>query len=542
MRQTISILSIFAAVFIFSSCGKSNKEGLLIPANAAMAIVMDGESMNEKLPWSEVKQNELFKLGMEDTSMASYMRSALENPENTGVNIKKDFIFYIVNDSAGSYGALQGTVADAEKFKSYNSTVAGTQAAEKDGISTIQKDKMLTAWNKDRFLILMNLPDVKKLSERDFTMDSTFNPDSFAVDRIQFSNRDLITLVASNFNLEKKNSLAENDKFSDLMDDDGDIRFFVNLEKVYSDMPGMEQLAMMDLAKLYKGTFVTGSAEFENGKIEVKTKSYAGKELDALWKKYESNGFSMEMAERVNAENVAVFFTMNFKPQGLLEFIRLIGMEGMINMGTAFMGFTIDDFIKANKGNLVFSVSNMRTDSLGKTDADFLFAAEINDKAAFDKLINAGKKMGSEGLGSSDVHYSATDKYFAIGNNQAAVSSFTSNKGGKTPKFLADLKGEPFVGYIDFQQIFKTIPAETDSMKRVALDATKAMWESITMKGGNYDDGGVEQEIEITLVDKSTNSLKQLNDYISKMAATQRKTGSSPALITNSDTTGVTVL
>lgn len=544
MQKSISFLAFIAITIIVSSCGKSNKEGLLVPENAAMVILMDGESMNEKLPWQEVKENELFKLGMQDTSMATYMRSALENPENTGVNIKKDFILYIVKDSAGSFGVLQGTVADEGKFRTYNTSVAqGTSVAQKDGISTISKDMMLTAWNKDRFMIFMNLPDVNmnELSKENFENDS-LPSDSSILNKLKFSQRDLATLVPTHFNLKKENSLAGNDKFTDLVDDDGDILFYVNLEETYSDMPGMEQLAMMDLAKVYRGSFVTGSADFENGKIEIETRSYAGKELEAIWKKYESSGFSTDMAERVNTDNIAVFFTFNFKPQGLLEFIKLIGMEGMINMGTAFLGFTLDDFVKGNKGNVLFTVSNMRTDSSGKSEADVLFAAEINDKTSFDKLINAGKKAGSEGLGSQNIHYSATDKYFAIGNNQNAVSTFTSGKGGKAPQFLSNMKGEPFVGYVNFQYIFKNIPvSETDSANRAMYDATVAMWESMTMKGGNFEDGGIEQEIEITLMDKNTNSLKQLNNYISKMAATQKnkvKINTS----SSADTTTVTVL
>ncbi|MEI9958148.1 MAG: hypothetical protein WDM90_17995 [Ferruginibacter sp.] len=38
------------------------------------------------------------------------------------------------------------------------------------------------------------------------------------------------------------------------------------------------------------------------------------------------------------------------------------------------------------------------------------------------------------------------------------------------------------------------------------------------MQGGNYEDGGLTQHIEINLMDKNTNSLKQLNQYLGLMA------------------------
>jgi len=40
------------------------------------------------------------------------------------------------------------------------------------------------------------------------------------------------------------------------------------------------------------------------------------------------------------------------------------------------------------------------------------------------------------------------------------------------------------------------------------------MWDNVYMKGGKYEDGGMHQSIEVNLLDKNTNSLKQLNQYM----------------------------
>lgn len=37
------------------------------------------------------------------------------------------------------------------------------------------------------------------------------------------------------------------------------------------------------------------------------------------------------------------------------------------------------------------------------------------------------------------------------------------------------------------------------------------MWDDVYMKGGSYSGGGITQTMEINLIDKNTNSLKQLN-------------------------------
>ncbi|WP_161484588.1 hypothetical protein, partial [Campylobacter coli] len=94
-RFRISLLLAVAALFLFSSCNKSNKQGRYIPATASFALVMNGESLNAKLPWEEVKQNELFQQMYADTAMNEMIKAALDNPENTGIDIKKDVILFV---------------------------------------------------------------------------------------------------------------------------------------------------------------------------------------------------------------------------------------------------------------------------------------------------------------------------------------------------------------------------------------------------------------------------------------------------------------
>ena len=49
------------------------------------------------------------------------------------------------------------------------------------------------------------------------------------------------------------------------------------------------------------------------------------------------------------------------------------------------------------------------------------------------------------------------------------------------------------------------------------------MWDNMLISGGNFKDGGITQHWEINLLDKNTNSLKQLNTYIGIMGSIQEK-------------------
>ena len=145
------------AVFIFTSCKKSNTQGRYIPENAAFVLHVDGKSLNNKLSWDEVKQGGLFRSLYSDTALYGYLRSALENPDNTGIDIKNDFIVFAQKDSAGEYIAIQGTLKDASKFKQFTNEVHKTlSASEKGGINFLSNDKVSASWKNEKFILVMN--------------------------------------------------------------------------------------------------------------------------------------------------------------------------------------------------------------------------------------------------------------------------------------------------------------------------------------------------------------------------------------------------
>jgi hypothetical protein len=55
------------------------------------------------------------------------------------------------------------------------------------------------------------------------------------------------------------------------------------------------------------------------------------------------------------------------------------------------------------------------------------------------------------------------------------------------------------------------------------FDASMKMWEDVVVTGGDYKDGVSTGEFTINMVDKKTNSLKQLNRYGQEMYAAQKK-------------------
>ncbi len=513
-----ALLVAFSAVFFMASCGKkTNTQGRYIPKDALVAVHLNGASLNAKLPWDEVKTNNAFKLAYADSAIDALSKAAMENPENTGVDIKSDMAFFVVKDSSGGYAAFQGKVSDAAKFKSYyTASIKDATASEKDGLQFLTSGRVTISWDKDKFIMVSDIPEMNQMKELENRniWDTTYTPPVYTI------TRNTVATATSIYNLKEDASLAKEERFSKLVSDKGDIHFWMNIESLYTGMPGMEALAMINMTKLYEDSRFAASANFENGQIKVDMKSYGGKEITDIYKKYSGSSVSADMAERLPSKDIALFLAMNFKPEGIREFIKLTGMEGLINMGTAMLGFNMDDFIKANKGDVLLSVHDFAVDSLGKPNPTILFSASIGDKASFDKLIAAGEKMGKESGDSDGISYSKNDKYFAIGTNKAANDQFINGKGGNTPAFWDKVKAGPIAGYINLQILMNAFKAESvkDSVALESFALSQNFWNDIVLSGGEFKDGGIEQHVEINLVDKSTNSLKQLNKYVSDLS------------------------
>lgn len=526
-------IPLFIAFAVFAaSCSKTNKEGKFIPEDAAVAVHINGASLSAKLPWEEVKSNELFKEMSSDSNLTTFVKQALDNPDNSGIETKTDMLFFLKKDSLGGFAAFTGTIKDAEKFRLFNLDIAkkGIES-ERDGVNYISKYPVCIGWNKEKFVYIANIPELKQDDYMRRYSDSAFT--------MKESSRDISKTCKEVFDLKEDKSLGKNEKFTELVKKTGDLHFWMNAEELNKGALTNAGLKMLniDLEKIYKGSITTATVNFENGKILFDSKSYASKEVTELWKKY-AGKVDENMLKRLPAKDVAAVIAMNFKPEGIKELIKLMGVEGYVNMGLAFAGFTLDDFVKANKGDIVLAISDFKktadTAPVGMVERsgmfpakpDILFAATVGDKDAFNKLMKAGEKFGKNMVmgDAPPVAYNNNGNYFAIGNSKENVDKFV-NGGNSNFDFISKITGQSVGGYVNIQYILKAFENEAsrDSSAKAAYDASVAFWDNAYMKGGDFSDGGTTSSFEINLMDKTTNSLKQLNKYIATLGLIAKK-------------------
>jgi Domain of unknown function (DUF4836) len=531
-KKTFSLsVAAVAVVLFFSACSsKSNSAGRYVPENAAVVMHINGESLNAKLPWDEIKQNEWFKKVQEDTSMSAFAKAAFENPDNSGVDIKKDIIIFYSTDTTGGYAAVQGSIKDEAKFKKSLSEgkLAGKETT-KDGYTYVTDEKSCVAYNKEKFFATMSTG-----SQTNFTSPlSALSDTGYNNVPTVSSKKDMNKVTADLITLAEGSSLGKNEKFGELIATKGDAHFWMNAEflNANNDMGGMA--ALVNLKKLYEGAITTGTLNFSDGKIDIDVKSYGGKDMTKLYEKYSGGNVDKTMLQNIPTKDVAAVFAFNFKPEGVKAFLEMTGLLGVANVGAKTqLGINMDDFVKANKGDIMFAVTDLKisnVDSMADVPQgppmNFFFSASIGDKASFNKLIDAGKKMGpafSMG-GTPPLFFNANEKYFTMSTDKTSMDKYLAGASIAAPAYIDKISTGGFGGYVNFQYIIANTPNGKDSFDIQSKNVTMKMWDNMIINGGGFKDGGLNQHWEINLMDKTTNSLKQLNKYAGQMAAIDAK-------------------
>jgi len=535
-KQLFSFRTAIIAVFVLvlASCSKTNKEGRLIPANASYVMHLNGSQLSSKLSWDEVKSSEFFKQIAADTTIPPYVMEALNNPDKSGIDIKKDLLVYFVMDKQGAYIGFTGSVTDAEKFGKFNDEVIEGGTEKKDGgITYVTARPLYLGYDKEKFVYIINTPFFHRYWS---VKDKDKNNDSWDMDQI----------IVDIFKMSSDKSLSSNSKFTKLLSDNADAHVWYNVENLAKGSGITEIMPLIDLEKFTNGLASATSINFNNGNVSMKTRLYTGKALSDVFNKYEGGKINEAMVNKLPANGINAALAINFKPEVIRELIKLTGMDGLANSELKReAGISLDDFIKANKGDLLIAISNLRSkkDSFtldmgtrpkrtiynNRPEMDYIFAASVNNKEAFGKLIDAAKDKAKEFDGEDSAQanlpaYNFNDQYFVLGKSKTIVDSYSSSN-GNNDALLKKIGSGPIGGYADIQSVLKATEPEAnaDSTDKVIHALSLQMWDNATLKGGQVEDGALVFDIEINLLDKNTNSLKQLSNYFQKLASLSRE-------------------
>lgn len=522
-KRFATAITLLVAFFVLSTgCKKSTNIGLNVPKDAAIVLHINSGELNKKLPWSEVKSTQWFQKAISDTATTAYMKAILDNPENSGIDLSKDLMIFLKKDSIGGYAAFMGSVKDVEKFKKFNAESTKSAAPTTEGnLSFYSGNNIISAFDKDRFAIVTDVPqmnEMDKLGSKKWPFDSTQTVDQPAT----ASARDLKATAKSIFDLKKDNSIASDSRFADVVNEKGDMHFWVNMEHFYSSTWGGAAMKMFNFSKLYQGNATGGTINFDNGVITADAKSFTNKEMLDIWKKYKGNDIDASLLKRIPSDDIAFAMAFNIKPQMLVDVLKLAGMDGMANMGLALAGLNMEDITKAFKGDFVVAATDMKMDSMYKAKPNIIFSSTVGDETSFDKLLNMLKmSLAAKGkIGGQEPAFDKKNKLFAAGSDKAYVDKYLASSGNNSAAFIDKISGDAFGGYVNFQYILNTIKNDKfkDSLDLQMIELSKKTWDNALFRGGKLKGDAMLQHIQVNLLDKNTNSLKVLNTYLDQLA------------------------
>lgn len=524
MKRTPILCLLAACLLAFASCKNGNKSGLAIPKDAAIVFHINSSSLSSKLSWDEIKKTAWYAdMKAQADGNDSLAQKILDNPEASGIDVKGDFVYFMKKQGNGGYGMLQGSIKDATAFEALVKEASRKDKTQKDGDwNTLEISKgTLVAWTDKKFAVINNM-DMPSMNPMGGRREST----SFGADSLKL-------FVKENMSLDSDESLFDDDRFADIMKEDGDMHMWINTGKMYGDMMGM--LSMMKASVLFEDNVSAGTFNFDDGKITMKGKQFYNKEMQKWMEKMKWKNVDGDVLDRIPSANVLAVMAMNFDPQGAKEFMKMLGIDGMANSYLSRINLTVDQVMDAFKGDFVLSFSDLQMKDTtivypsynggepysykrNQPDGSFLLAASVNKKAEFEKLTNL---IPQSGMNANTFTYKLTNDWFVSGNRAAHVDGFLSGKTVKHP-FNDKISGHPFGMYVDIQGILKTKFSD-DSLAKEGQDAAARFWKDMVMTGNEFKDGVAKSEITINMVDGKTNSLRQLNQFIESMYAVKKK-------------------
>lgn len=538
MKLRSLVLLAAASLLLFTACKNSKSPDLLVPKEALMAIHINLESLSSKLSWDEVSKTSWFQDIAKEASTDSVAKQLLAQPAQSGVDTRKSQTLFVASSKPRSfYTGWQGSLTDAAAFEKFLRQVDKDQKTTytKEGELNIasNNEAVVIAWNNSKFLMLGNFGADKYMAPGNGGPFSGGNP--LTIDSLK-------QIAVTLFKRKGDGLLGSDKRFAELITDGGDLHWWGNYASTIFNEYSGGMLSMMKVNLLVENTATAATISFDNGKITARTRQYLGKEVTNLFKEYEPKPISEATLSRLPATEVLAAGAFSYKPEGLKALLQLIGMDGMVNGFLGNAGYSIDEFVKANKGEILFAMSDfdLKRDSTAYEDFDgkkayiyrnepkvsFVAGTSVNDKEAFNKLIGILlKETDKIDQARPSVSYKLSDSWFATGTSAGEVDAFLA--GGAKPPYASKIAGHHAGFYLSFNRLFSIMqtikdyekadtPADRWQAEKAMLDASAAFWEEV-VANGDVKNGVLTSYAEVVLKDKSTNSLVQLNKYLDKM-------------------------
>ncbi len=523
MKRIIRYSYLFVAIFLVAtSCKKAVPDQTkYIPKDALFVFDLNWKSLSEKTAKGNINWDSLFRSSINPGDDSSIIKAKKRFTEfmHSGVDTEKNvFVFVKTGGSMMSgqstTGGIVAVIKNAAAFETYIKNQEGASEIKKGSnfsYATFSNDNLFIGWNKDVAILSGTESKTRRYLD---TSGNTSNRSS--------SEQTLATL----FNQKEDESVASIPEFLDLMNEKADMLFWSNSGSMFNTIP---ILGMTKISDLFRNSYGAGTVNFDNGKVTANLKSYSGKELTEILKKYPGSTVNMSMVNQYPLP-VSGYTVVSFNPQVIAEIIKYGGLEGSVNQYLQKMELTLDDVLKAFKGDfaIVFSDLGMAPKEYEYNGNKFttrqpivklVFNAAIGDKASYDKVVS---KLADQGIMEmqngqyvpkamgTEYAWNMNGKNLVIATDNTLMQQYLSGKGNAAiPAILADKsKGKSFALYVDINKILQSFTVDTTVSK--TMEAAKATFKNTIATRDNFNGKYIASDFELTTMNNNENSLVSL--------------------------------
>ena len=510
MKKALQFMVMLAAVAVcITSCSNNaSKLTRFIPKDASVVAGIDAKGMTEKLAKGNMDIDTIASL-LSGGNDSSEIETKWNELKSSGIDLSAELYVFgkqtssIMEGSSSTMGVLV-SLKDVSAFEQFiKKKKPGAEIKTSGDYSYVALgDDYIVGW-KDKVAILDNVHGGKNAP-------GTYNTGEGTLSQL---------LLTKLFAQGASESIESVDAFKDLEKEQGDILFY---SAVSSTDAGLSALSLSKMGDLIADSYTTGTINFEDGKVVASFTGTTSKVLGQIFEKYPGHSLDAGALDKypLHADG---FMSLSFNPRVLAEIVKYAGAEDMANQALSQYSLTIDDVVKALKGDITVAVTandDMQKPQPGmpeKSPAKFIFNAAIGDKASYDKVVKAlnakGVQVPQNGVVAvpmfGNLAVSVTDKNLVVASDIDILQKYLSgtSKGSVTDDVKSKISGKSVAFYADINAVMQKIKAAHPDSTASAKDSTAPFIKDFIATGDKLNGKTVKGDAELRMLDESQNSL-----------------------------------
>jgi hypothetical protein len=528
---TILLYSLFITLTVFS---QTNAVLNYLPEHAKMILKINPTSLGQKVKWEELMKYKMFDDFLKEVPEEG--KDFIKTPSHTGIDLDEG-LFLVVPGNASDkkpQPIIYGTPKDTAQFAAMIKKLFPRRKAIKIGGGKLLIDSNTAlAWNREIFIITGSSSKKETANQ---TAKAKADAQLAKTKQLTEKCKTLLMRRAAKFN---------NEYFTSLLKEDGDLYLWTNntLQRP-EQKKGMspQVLGMFNKNIMRNANYTTGILRFEKGKVTMQMKRYLPPSLDSIYDKYTLSNINLELLKKLPAGHPLFAYAFSFSPAMLNEIFTKAGADNVLDSLNK-KNINKEDILAAIKGDAMLAV--MKTDDLSGEDSvvakmngiQIFLAGGINDKEKFRSLIDVLQSKKDSGNDNPvrkipKPFILSNDSVFVVSISQMAAQKFLSSPGNNSEMegLFQPYRNYPGVSIIDLKSVFGL--AGPFLFKRASQEEAEqtakvlGTFDRLTSYGGQHINNYMSNSMELTLVDKDENSLKQFLNLLDLLNSMKPKKAS----------------